>query len=250
MSVKVINPAQLRTDLSKEIDEYRVRVDKKKITFEETELFLEKLLNERIVLLNEFDALKERYVKYLPSNICKEDSLNLLLNEIDELLYNDFYSLSKRLGYSGPGEVLNYLMNDFVSRYDGVFPDFSAKSLNKLLLKGLTEISVNHQGHLSINQQDLLELSDNCIRINFNHIETLEFIDVDLDSFKKYIGSINHCTTVRIPQDFPKLLLYAKCHNCTYFEFYKRNQSNLDSKKIEYVKEANHIVEDWKKNGA
>jgi hypothetical protein len=249
MSVKAINPVKLRTDLSKEIDKYRARAYKKKITFEEMEVLLEKLLNERSILLNEFDAFKERQVKNLPSNLCKEDSLNLLLDEIDEFLYNDFYNLAKRLGYSGPGEILNQLMNDFISRYDGAFPDFSAKSINKLLLKELTEISVNHQEQLTINQKDLLELSDTCARINFNHIETLEFSNVDLDTFTKYVGSINHCTIVRIPEDFPKLLLYAKCHNCTYFEFNKTNQPNLDSKKIEYVKEANYIVEDWKNNG-
>ncbi len=245
MSVKTINPIQLRTLLSKEIEEYRTSFLKKKITYEEMHSLFDQILYEREIMISEFDALKEAVKSGIQKDHFNEQSLNLLIREVDELLYNDFYYLSKKLNYS-PGEVLTFLMEDFISRFDGVFPDFSAESLSKLLnIK--SKISINRQDQLAITNEDLLDLSDSNTQIDFNYIDTLEFINVDVNSFSRFVGSISHCNLVRVPQTIPKLLLYAKCRNCSYFEFFEEaNYPQLNAKKLEYAKEANEVVENWK----
>lgn len=250
MSVKLINPTKLRTDLAKEIEDYQNKLRNKKFSFQEMESLLEKMLIERSFILNEYDLLKEKQNKNLANNFQSDETFNLLLNEIDETLYNDFYNLAQRIGYSGPGDVLNHLMKEFISRYDGDFPEFSARSLNKLLLKEKTEISISHKEELTISQEDLLELSDMCVQVKISHIDRLEFdIDVDIDTFTTYVGSINQCNLVRFPNNFSKLLIYAKCHRCSYFEFYNPDNSSLNNKKLEYAKEANQVVEHWRNNG-
>ncbi|MFW9904524.1 MAG: hypothetical protein ACFFFH_09350, partial [Candidatus Thorarchaeota archaeon] len=167
------------------------------------------------------------------------------IKEIDELLYNDFYNLSKRLNYN-PGELITSLMEDFVLKFDGAFPDFSAESLKKLVKKK-AEITVSHQEKLSITNVDLLDLSGASFVVNFTDINTLEFINVDLNTFKEFVNSINHCHIVRVSETIPKLLLYTKCYDCSYFEFLEEEpHPKLDTKKLEYAKEANKVVEDWK----
>lgn len=249
MSVKLINPIKLRADLSKEIEDYQNKLRKDDSSFQELESLIEKILNERSFILNEYDLLKENQNKNLAFNFQSDETFNLLLNEIDETLYNDFYSIAQQVGYTGPGDVLNHLMKEFISKYDGVFPEFSAESLNKLLLKEKTEISISHKDELTINQEDLLELSDMYTQAKFSHIDRLEFSDVDIETFKQYVSSIDQCNLVRIPNNFPKLLIYAKCHNCSYFEFYDPDSTSLENKKLEYAKEANQVVEHWKNNG-
>jgi hypothetical protein len=239
MSVKVFNPTQLRTELSKEIKEYRKITTSKKM-----EALIERILFEREILFNEIDTLKEAQNRWIRRNDLN-DKHSLLIDEIDELLYNDFYNLSKKLKHS-PGEVLTSLMEEFVLKYDGAFPDFSANSLQKLI-KTQEEISIHHQDQLTITNNDLLDLSETNMRISFTHIDTLEFVNIDLDTFKDFVSSINGCRIVRVPQTIPKLLLYAKCHHCSYFEFFEEKANpKLDTKKIEYAKEANKVVEDWK----
>ncbi|MHA2244178.1 MAG: hypothetical protein ACXADY_04360 [Candidatus Hodarchaeales archaeon] len=245
MNAQAINPTQLRTELSKEIEEYRTKVQKKEVTYEEMKVLMEKILFEREIIFNEIDILKESKNKWIRKEDLNEQSLNLLIEEIDELLYNDFYNLSKKLDYD-PGEVLNSLMEDFILRFKGVFPNFSADSLKKLL-KRKAELSVSNQEKLSITNEDLLDLSEPSTRISFNHIDTLEFVNVDLKTFREFVSSINGCHLVRVPQTIPKLLLYTKCHQCSYFEFFEEKfDPKLDSKKLEYAKEANKVVEDWK----
>ncbi len=245
MSVKAINPIQLRTLLSKEIEEYRANFLKKKITYEEMHSLLDQILFEREIMIDEFNALKEAEKSCIQKDHSDEQSLNLLLQEVDEFLYNDFYYLSKKLNYS-PGEVLTFLMEDFISRFDGVFPDFSAESLSKLLNIN-SKISINRQEQLAITNEDLLDLSDTNTQIDFNYIDTLEFLNVDVKSFSRFVCSISNCNLVRVPQTIPKLLLYAKCRNCSYFEFFEEDHhSLLNAKKLEYAKEANEVVENWK----
>lgn len=128
----MINPAQLRTELSKEIKEYLKQVQKKGVTKREMETLIEKILFEREILFNEIDVLKEAQNQWIRKFDLNNQSLNLLINEIDEILYNDFYNLSRKLNYN-PGEVLTSLMEEFVLKFDGVFPDFSADSLRKLM---------------------------------------------------------------------------------------------------------------------
>ena len=248
MSVKAINPNQLKIELLKEIEEYRNQVQNKQVTKEKMEVLMEKILFEREILLNEIDVFKEAHNKWIKKYDLNGQSSNLLINENDELLYNDFYNLSKMLNYD-PGEVLTSLMEDFVLKFDGVFPEFSADSLRKLM-KRQPEISVSNQDQLSITNKDLLDLTETKLKINFNNINTLEFVDVDIETFKEFVSSINHCHLVRVPQTIPKLLLYTKCHQCSFFEFLEgKSPSKLASEKLEYAKEANKVVEDWK-NGS
>lgn len=244
MSVKVINPTQLKAELSKEIEAYRNQVQKKEVSKEELVILVEKILFEREILFSEIDVLKEAHNKWIRKYDLNEKSLNLLIKEIDELLYNDFYNLSKKLDYN-PGELLTSLMEDFVLKFNGAFPDFSADSLRKLM-KRQAEISVSHQDQLTITNKDLLDLSETNIMINFNYIDTLEFVNVDLKTFKELVNSINHCHLVRVPETIPKLLLYTKCHQCSYFEFLEQDPNpKLDSKRLEYAREANKVVADW-----
>ena len=52
MSAKAINPAQLRTELSKEIEEYRKKVQKEEVTYEEMKALIEKIFFEREIIFN------------------------------------------------------------------------------------------------------------------------------------------------------------------------------------------------------
>ncbi|MFX1545965.1 MAG: hypothetical protein ACFFCU_07125, partial [Promethearchaeota archaeon] len=100
---------------------------------------------------------------------------------------------------------------------------------------------------LTITEEDLLDLSGTSMMINFNNIDILEFVNVDSQTFKDFVRSINHCRLVRVPETIPRLLLYAKCHQCSYFEFFEKEDNlKLDTKKLEYAKEANKVVEDWR----
>ncbi|MFW9905491.1 MAG: hypothetical protein ACFFFH_14210, partial [Candidatus Thorarchaeota archaeon] len=103
MSVKAFNPAQLKTELYKEIEEIRNQIKLKELPNKQILNLIEKLLFERELLFNEIDILKEARKRWIQRYNLNDDSLNLLIKEIDELLYNDFYNLSKRLNYN-PGE--------------------------------------------------------------------------------------------------------------------------------------------------
>ncbi|MFX1508528.1 MAG: hypothetical protein ACFFDC_20800 [Promethearchaeota archaeon] len=245
MSVKAFNPTQIKTELSKEIEEIRIQIKRNELSSEAMQNLIKKLLFEREILFSEIDVLKEARKRWIQKYNLSDDSLNLLIKEIDELLYNDFYNLSKRLNYN-PGELITSLMEDFVLKFDGAFPDFSADSLKKLMRKQ-AEITVSHQEKLTITNDDLLDLSGASVMVNFIDIDTLEFINVDLETFKEFVNSITHCNLVRVSETIPKLLLYTKCYDCSYFEFLEQEpRPKLDTKKLEYAKEANKVVEDWK----
>ena len=85
---------------------------KKKTTNKKTEEIIEKILFEREILFNEIDTLKQAQNSWIRRHDLNSKH-NLLIDEIDELLYNDFYNLSKKLNYE-PGEVLTSLMEDFL----------------------------------------------------------------------------------------------------------------------------------------
>jgi len=72
MSIKLINPIKLRTDLSTEIEDYQNKLLEHDSSFQELESLLEKILNERSFILNEYDLLKENQNKNLAFNIQSE----------------------------------------------------------------------------------------------------------------------------------------------------------------------------------
>ncbi|MFX0170284.1 MAG: hypothetical protein ACFE9L_00025 [Candidatus Hodarchaeota archaeon] len=243
MSTKVLNPAQLKNNILIHIEEYRRSVKNQDITLKETIELIENLLFEREVVIEEFEAYKEAQTRLIPQINRSKNDLNILVREIDETLYNDFMSLSNKIHLS-PGEVLSSLMKDLITSFDGTsFPLFSADNLEKLILRRKFDIKISHQENLIISQKDLVEMG---VKINFSHIHTLEFPDVDLDTFITFVGSIDHCNRVSVPKSIPKLILWSKCHNCSGFQFLEPNE---EKPILQYAKEANQVVENWKNNG-
>ncbi|MFX0052640.1 MAG: hypothetical protein ACFE8U_15285 [Candidatus Hermodarchaeota archaeon] len=243
MSSKVLNPAQLKNSLLTHIEDYRKRVKNQDITLKETKELIENLLFEREIIIEEFQAYKEAQTRLIPQIYRSENDLNILVSEIDETLYNDFISLSHKIQLS-PGEVLSSCMKDLITSFDGTsFPLFSADNLEKLILRRKFDIKISHQENLIISQKDLVEMG---VKVNFDHIRTLEFSDVDLDTFITFVGSIDHCNLVSVPKSIPKLILWSKCHNCSHFQFLDPNK---DKPILQYAKEANQVVENWKNNG-
>ncbi|MHA2225868.1 MAG: hypothetical protein ACXAC8_11725 [Candidatus Hodarchaeales archaeon] len=246
MTTHVLNTALFRNELSKEIEEFRLRSQNKKTSWEEMADLTENLLQEREIMIQEFEDLRLSFEKYLPDFFRTEKDLNLILNEIDEMDFNDFLNVSNKLQVP-PGEILSSLMQDVVANYNinGHFPNFSANNLEKLVLKRKFKISIDHQESLTIEQHDLVEMG---VKINFNHIETLEFgPDIDMETFITFVGMIQNCNLVRVPKTIPKIILWSKCNNCSYFQFYGEK---IAKPEIQYAKEANQVVEDWKVNGS
>lgn len=238
METIALNPDQLRNEFTDEIDFYRKRLKNKALSSEEMEILITRLLFEREIILEEFNALRQEYnVLWNPKIFQDEKGLNLMLGEIDEMLYNDFLSLSDKLKLS-PGEILTSLMKDLVLNFNGEsFPIFKTKNLEKLILESKFEFCISNQDQLSISSVDLIEMGQ---KINFSHIGILEFTDVDLETFLSYVGTINRCKIVCVPISIPKLILWSKCHHCSTFQFFK------DSKPVlKYAKEANKVVEEW-----
>jgi hypothetical protein len=243
MTTKVLNPAQLKNNILTQIEEYQRRVKNQDITLKETNELIENLLFEREIIVEEFEAYKEAQTRLIPQIYRSENDLNILVREIDETLYNDFLSFSNKLQLS-PGEILSSCMKDLIKNFDGTsFPLFSADNLEKLILRRKFDIKISHQENLIISQKDLVEMG---VKVNFSHIHTLEFPDVDLDTFITFIGSIDHCNLVSVPKSIPKLILWSKCHNCSGFQFFDPNK---EKPILQYAKEANQVVENWKNNG-
>jgi len=244
MSTKVLNPAQLKNIMLTQIENYRRRVKYQDITLNEAKELIENILFEREIIIEEFEAHKDAQTSLIPQIYRDDNDLNILVREIDETLYNDFISLSNKIQLS-PGEVLSSLMNDLITSFDGTsFPLFSADNLEKLILRRKFDIKINHQENLIISQKDLVEMG---VKVNFVHIHTLEFSDVDLDTFITFVGSIDYCNLVSVPKSIPRLILWSKCHNCSHFQFLDPSK---DKPILRYAKEANQVVENWKNNGS
>jgi hypothetical protein len=237
-----VNPDQLRHELTSDINYYRKRVKTEDLTREEMETLIKQLLFEREVMLEEFDAFRQEQTKLVPKIFFDEKGLNLMLGEMDEMLYNDFISLSDKLQLS-PGEILTSLMKDLVLNFNGTsFPIFTTKNLEKLMFESKFEICIKNQSQLSISNDDLIEMDQ---KINFSHIGTLEFTDVDLETFSSFVGSISHCKIVRVPKSIPKLILWSKCNHCSSFQLFKDGKNKP---LLKYAKEASKVVEDWNNN--
>ena len=115
------------------------------------------------------------------------------------------------------GDAISKMMGDVVADFDETFPEISAASLRAIA--GLRKGSIQHQGRVSVSKKDLVDAD---MRFYFQHIKVLEFEDdVDLETFEKYVGGIQHVTSVRIPAILPKLKLLAYIQFCKEIEVYE-----------------------------
>ena len=184
------------------------------------------------------DSLKDQQNQWLKNISTIGNEFSLLLSELDESVYNDFANLAFRLDIP-IGELLSFLMNEITGRRDEKFPQLTAQDLEQIWINRNRRVRIGHQTAVQVTEEDLLEYGGNVI---FESIELLEFIDVELHTFIKYVKSIRNCHIVKVPSNYPKMVVYAKSSNCSFFEF-------SDPPVVEYAKEANDIVTDWKTNG-
>ena len=137
------------------------------------------------------------------------------------------------------GEVLSLMMKEFILKFqDEEFPDLSSTTL----LSGnrnIPVITVAHHDNLRITENNLQNINT---KISFKQIKVLEFADVNPKTFMQKIEIIQNCDLVKVPASFPRLLPYTKCYDCEMIGFSK----SLDEPCIEYAKEANALVENWK----
>ncbi len=102
----------------------------------------------------------------------------------------------------------------------GEFPKLSAELLNDKFQFQSNALTVSHVKAMTVTVQDLLELNEFDTKVNFNHIKQLTFKDMDFKTFSENVGKISHCKTVRLPDSWPKFLIYLKCNFVKYFDFY------------------------------
>ena len=82
----------------------------------------------------------------------------------------------------------------------------------------LGRLTINHYDRLKISRADLEAAN---AKIAFAHIDRLTFLpDVTQEVFSRYVRSVSHCGTVRMPSIFPKLIAYSKLQFCDRIELY------------------------------
>ncbi|MFW9853675.1 MAG: hypothetical protein ACFFFG_01350 [Candidatus Thorarchaeota archaeon] len=241
---KVFNTLQIQSTLASDIEQYRKRMILDEMRQKDMEVLIEKLLLEREILMTDLADLKDNLSQFATNVTYDIRSLNLLLSSIDEITYNDFFNLSNKLQMA-PGKVLSSLMKDFIdSTREGVLKDFSTRNLENLIRQTRPRISISNQEEISVSRQDLIDLK---MRIDFKNIKVLNFeFDVDLETFNAFVGSISNCNLVRIPVSIPKLIIWSKSRECSYYQLY--DSESKEKKAVAYAMEANEVVEEWRKN--
>jgi hypothetical protein len=144
---------------------------------------------------------------------------NVTIRGIDSEIYEEFSSSIKSLNMN-IGDAITRMMADILEDFDGTFPKLSSKrSLGKFKLN---KIKIMHHDFLSINKADLVEGG---VKIYFMHIQKLRIgPDVDLETFNRYIGAIQHCDIVEIPNILPKVILLSKTPFCDRVRVYSVEQ--------------------------
>ncbi|MFW9915469.1 MAG: hypothetical protein ACFFGZ_07635 [Candidatus Thorarchaeota archaeon] len=216
MSAELFNPDQVRNMIADAITEYRAKLQDKTLSKKTLISLVESLLVDRQLIIDEIDEIKEIQEGWIPIMFRKRADFKLVLDELDESAYNDLSSLAAKLDLS-PGEVLSFLMKEVVENADGTFPELSSKILEPLQKKRMLRISIHSQETLTVSHQDLVEIQ---AKVSFNRIDILQFVDIDLETFKTYVDRIHHCGLVQVPSSLSKLLVYAKCNHCDQIEFY------------------------------
>lgn len=209
----------LRDEITGEIGDARSRLEKGEMSADEMRGLLSNLLREREMIIEEVDDLREARYGWVSEAQSYRESMKLMLSEVDEGAYNDLESVASRLNMS-VGRLLNEMMGKAVERKDeasGKLPELSSEDLSHLRREREESIKINHVGELVVDRGDLEELS---YRVRFSHIRSLEFDpSVDERLFHKKVKNISHCSLVRFPKGFSKLLAYAKSSYCSSYEF-------------------------------
>ena len=232
MTVELINLRDVRQQVDNQIKDYEQRLSDASLSSADYRALLSQLIDERKMFLAEYDELNARNSLILPAMLRQHSGFNLLLSDIDENLFNDFQSLSDKVGLP-PGEILSHLMREALHSPDA---SSSAKDLSSLINHGLPDFTVSGQDSLVVSGDDLVKSN---FRMAFKHIDTLEFVNISPDMFQKFVSKITNCQLVRLPSSIPKLLVYSKLRNCDNILFYEADV-------LDYASTAQNVVEQWK----
>lgn len=208
----------LRDEITGKIGETRLRLERGEMSADEMRGLLSDLLRERDMIVEEVDDLREARYGWVSEAQSYRDSMKLMLSGVDEGAYNDLESTASRLNLS-VGRLLNEMMEKAVEKRDDSMdlPTLSSEDLSHLRREREESVKINHVEELVVDRGDLEELS---YRVRFSHIRSLEFDpSVDEGLFHEKVKGISHCSLVRFPQGFSKILAYAKSSYCNSYEF-------------------------------
>jgi len=209
----------LRDEITGRIGDARSRLERDGMPADEMRGLLSDLLREREMIVEEVDDLREARYGWVSEGQSYRESMKLMLSELDERAYNDLESTASRLNLS-VGRLLNEMMGKAVEKRDDAsteLPTLSSEDLSHLRREREESIKINHVGELVVDRGDLEELS---YRVRFSHIRSLEFDPtVDEGLFHEKVKGISHCSLVRFPEGFSRLLAYAKSSYCSSYEF-------------------------------
>jgi len=209
---------RLRNEITGEIERYRATAADEGASSSALGQLIERLLDEREIVLEEIDDLKEE-IRLRSYYDFERNSMRLKVGEIDEETYNSLSSTASRLN-TQVGSLLNEMMRGAVKKWgasEGAFPELSAGDIAHLSRRNGPTIDVSHSRSLTITGDDL---ENTGARVRFSHIDDLEFdSSVDEGLFQEKVRSVDHCRSVTFPEGLSKLLVYAKCSHCASFEF-------------------------------
>ena len=215
----LVSYQRLRDEITGEIEECRSRLERGELSPDEMRGLLSDLLREREIIVEEVDDLREARYGWVSEARSYRDSMKLMLSELDERTYNDLESAASRLGVS-VGRLLNEMMGKAVGKGGDAsagLPTLSSEDISHLHEEREDSVKISHVGELVVDRGDLAELEP---RVRFSHVKRLEFDPtVDEGLFHEKVKAISHCSLVRFPEGFSKLLAYAKSSYCDSYEF-------------------------------
>ena len=213
MDGTLLNAQQLREQLTNRLNDLQSSIQSPDFGKPELTLLLEAMLEERHLIMEEYDyQLNRRSQTYYVDN-----SFQLMIPSMDPEQFNSLSLLASRLELS-VGTLLSVFMELFNEHFTDDQPILTANMLSDKL-KRRNSIRISHYPKVVIREQDLLELSDEGLWVKLSHIGTLEFDQVPYELFAKTVDTISHCTTVTLPADYPKYLVYYKSFFCKQLEF-------------------------------
>ncbi|MFX1508529.1 MAG: hypothetical protein ACFFDC_20805 [Promethearchaeota archaeon] len=143
---------------------------------------------------------------------------NVTIRGIDSDIYDQFSHKIRNLRMN-LGDAISKMMKDIIVDLDESLEDLPALRVRTTFNNfALERLSINHYDRLKIGRSDLEEAN---AKVSFAHIDKLTFLpDVTREVFTRYIASVSHCGTVRMPSIFPKLIMYSKLQFCDRIEVY------------------------------
>ncbi|UCG02903.1 MAG: hypothetical protein JSW11_02725 [Candidatus Heimdallarchaeota archaeon] len=164
------------------------------------------------------DVQKESETDYESWKEGKSKLKNVTIRGIDSEIYDQFSHKIRSLRMN-LGEAITKMMNDILVDLNDSLDHLPALRARTTFDKyALDRLSINHYDRLKIGRADLEEAN---AKITFTHIDRLTFLpDVTQEVFSRYVRSVSHCGTVRMPSIFPKLIAYSKLQFCDRIEIY------------------------------